>query len=92
MLLKIVEQRWDFFEESRTSQAVFLITNVRFGRHVNVSQDECKKSRIEIRLSDLVYSFGGSKCTERNEGTWFFFPRLKLVHFGSAVGEGVDLR
>jgi len=59
---------------------------------VNVSRDECKKSRIEFRLSVLVYSFGGCICTERSEGNWFFFHRLELFHFGSAVGEGVDLR
>lgn len=81
-----------FFEDNRISWAMFLITNMKFDRHGNVSQDECKKSRIEIRLSDLVYSFGGSTCTERDERNWFFFPRLELVRFGSAIEEGVDLR
>lgn len=54
------------------SQAVFLVTNVRFGRHVNVSRDEYKKSRTEFRLSDL-YNLVGYICTERNEGNRFFY-------------------
>lgn len=49
-------------------------------RHVSASQDEYKTSRIEIRRSNLIYSFGGSTCTERNEDNWFFFPWLRLVH------------
>lgn len=58
---------------------------------MSVSHDEYKTSRIEIS-SDPIYSFGDSACTERNEGNWFFFLRLKLVHVKSAVREGVDLK
>lgn len=59
---------------------------------MGVSQDEYKTSRIETRLSDPIYSLEGSACTERNEGNWFFFPRLRLVHVKSTVREGIDLR
>lgn len=54
------------------SQAVVLVTNVRFGRHVNVSRDEYKKSRTEFRLNDL-FNLVGYICTERNEGNRLFF-------------------
>lgn len=40
MLLKMVEHRWDFIEDSRISQAMFLITNMRCGRHVNARKAE----------------------------------------------------
>lgn len=39
---------------------MFFIMNMRLGRHVSASQDEYRTSRIEIRLSDLIYSFRGS--------------------------------
>lgn len=70
------------------SQAVFIVTNVRLGRHVNVSKMITRKAEQSLGL--VIYTTLGAIYAQK--GNCFFFPRLELVHFGSAVGEGVDLR